>query len=189
MMVTNKQIRWEWKLPPLWWAALLAALLLAALWALSGMEAADPMASWDTVNDKAANTLQGGQEDQSAGEHPGSDQTGKGGSGGAAAGETSDGAEHDADDDAQTGGGAGEDADTGADGVSSDPASPFPIPLNSATLEQLDLLPGIGPSKAAAILEYRQRVGKFTSVEDLLNVKGIGKKTLENIRHLVRVDD
>lgn len=61
----------------------------------------------------------------------------------------------------------------------------FPIDLNTATEENLVLLPGIGPAKAAAILERRERRGGFEAVEELLDVKGIGPKTLEKLRTYV----
>ncbi|HBL37239.1 MAG TPA: competence protein ComEA [Firmicutes bacterium] len=53
---------------------------------------------------------------------------------------------------------------------------------NIATSEQLQTLPGIGPVLAARIIEYRETVGKFVILEDLLAVKGIGEKTLAKIR-------
>lgn len=63
----------------------------------------------------------------------------------------------------------------------------FPLDLNSATASDLDALPGIGPSTAAAIVRQRETVGRFTSVESLLDVPGIGPSKLEAIRGLVRV--
>ncbi len=54
--------------------------------------------------------------------------------------------------------------------------------LNQATAQELETVPGIGPSKAAAIIQYREENGKFATVDDLTNVPGIGDKTLENIR-------
>ncbi|MGH3474361.1 MAG: helix-hairpin-helix domain-containing protein [Aeromicrobium sp.] len=59
------------------------------------------------------------------------------------------------------------------------------ISLGTATLEQLDTLPGIGPVTAQAILDHRTEHGPFTSVDDLLDVKGIGEKTLSDIRDQV----
>lgn len=56
------------------------------------------------------------------------------------------------------------------------------VNLNSATLEDLQELPGIGPAKAQAILTYREEKGSFQSVDDLLNVTGIGEKSLEKIK-------
>ena len=59
------------------------------------------------------------------------------------------------------------------------------ISLGTATLEQLDTLPGIGPVTAQAIIDHRTERGPFTSVDDLLDVKGIGEKTLADIRDQV----
>ena len=56
------------------------------------------------------------------------------------------------------------------------------INLNTATLEELDSLPGIGPVLAQRIIDYRQTTGPFQSVDDLLHVKGIGSALLEKIR-------
>ena len=60
-----------------------------------------------------------------------------------------------------------------------------PLDLNTATLDQLDELPGVGPSTAQAILDHRQSNGRFTSVDSLLDVRGIGDAKLEAIRDLV----
>ena len=59
------------------------------------------------------------------------------------------------------------------------------ISLGTATLEQLDTLPGIGPVTAQSILDYRAEHGSFASVDDLLDVKGIGEATLADIRDQV----
>jgi competence protein ComEA len=59
------------------------------------------------------------------------------------------------------------------------------INLNTATLEELDSLPGIGPVLAQRIIDYRQTYGPFQSVDDLLRVQGIGPALLEKIRDLV----
>jgi comEA protein len=62
-------------------------------------------------------------------------------------------------------------------------AEPQKVNLNTATAEQLEALPGIGASRARAILELRTSLGgKFTSVEQLLDVKGIGEKMLDKMR-------
>ena len=56
------------------------------------------------------------------------------------------------------------------------------VNLNSATAEELSLLPGVGPTKAQAIIRYRTEHGAFKRVEDLAEVKGIGEKQLEKLR-------
>lgn len=62
------------------------------------------------------------------------------------------------------------------------------IDINTATADQLEKgLKGIGPSKAAAIVKYRQEHGRFNSVEELTNVPGIGDKTLAGIKDSVTV--
>jgi len=78
-----------------------------------------------------------------------------------------------------------------------DPSSSTPRPakgaptalinLNTATVEQLDTLPGVGPVRAAAIVAWRNANGKFTSVDQLGEVDGIGPGRLEKLRPLVRV--
>jgi len=50
------------------------------------------------------------------------------------------------------------------------------VNINTATVEQLTTLPGVGPKLAARIVEYRQKSGSFRTTQDLLNVKGIGEK-------------
>lgn len=59
--------------------------------------------------------------------------------------------------------------------------------LNSATLDQLATLPGIGPKVAERILEYRTKNGGFKKIEELMNVKGIGEKSFLKIKPLVSV--
>ena len=62
------------------------------------------------------------------------------------------------------------------------------IDINTATADQLEKgLKGIGPSKATAIVKYRQEHGRFNSVEELTNVPGIGDKTLAGIKDSVTV--
>ena len=61
------------------------------------------------------------------------------------------------------------------------------LDLNTATVEQLDALPGVGPVTAAAILAWRQANGKFASVDQLADVDGIGPARLDKLRALVRV--
>jgi competence protein ComEA len=59
--------------------------------------------------------------------------------------------------------------------------------LNSSTGEQLQALPGVGPSTAAKIVEYRTEHGGFTSIDELLAVKGIGPKKLEAMRKFLKL--
>ena len=61
------------------------------------------------------------------------------------------------------------------------------VNLNAATQADLETLSGIGPSKATAILEYRETIGKFKQVEDLKNVSGIGDKTFEKLKDSITV--
>lgn len=56
------------------------------------------------------------------------------------------------------------------------------VNLNTATLEQLESLKGIGPAKAQAILDYRKKIGSFKTVDDLNSVPGIGDKTLMKLK-------
>ena len=56
------------------------------------------------------------------------------------------------------------------------------VNLNTATAEQLEALPGIGPVAAKNILEYRKKVGKFNRIEEIINVKGVGEKKFLKIK-------
>jgi len=62
------------------------------------------------------------------------------------------------------------------------------VNLNSASTEELLRLPGIGPARAAAILELRARLKRFSRVEELLRVKGIGRATFRKLRPLLSLD-
>jgi len=57
------------------------------------------------------------------------------------------------------------------------------VDLNSATLSELDAVKGIGPVKAKAIIEHRQKNGPFKSVDDLAKVKGFGKASVDKLRN------
>jgi competence protein ComEA len=62
------------------------------------------------------------------------------------------------------------------------------VDLNTATANQLDALKGIGPAKAKAIIDYREKNGPFRNVDDLKHVKGFGMKTIEKLRPELTVD-
>jgi competence protein ComEA len=64
-------------------------------------------------------------------------------------------------------------------------AASGPLHLNTATIDQLDELPGVGPVTAQKIVEYREQHGAFSSVEDLDAIPGIGPARLEQLRELV----
>jgi competence protein ComEA len=71
---------------------------------------------------------------------------------------------------------------------STSPAAPEqPVNLNTATLEQLDTLDGVGPATAQKILDYRTEHGGFGSVDELDQIPGIGEKRLAALREHVRV--
>jgi competence protein ComEA len=61
------------------------------------------------------------------------------------------------------------------------------LDLNQATERDLEMLPGIGAVLAGRIVKHRQGIGSFTRIEDLREVKGIGKKKFDKIKDLVRV--
>jgi competence protein ComEA len=62
-----------------------------------------------------------------------------------------------------------------------------PVSLNTATLEQLDELEGVGPATARKILDWRTQHGGFSSVEDLKQISGIGPKRFETLKEKVRM--
>jgi comEA protein len=69
--------------------------------------------------------------------------------------------------------------------VAASPAAP--VNLNTATVQQLESLPGIGAKTAELIVAYRQKNGAFKKAEELMNIKGIGEKSFLRIRALVVV--
>lgn len=76
--------------------------------------------------------------------------------------------------------------------VTANPGSQAPLPgvivdINSASQEELESLPGIGPVTAQKIIAYRQSQGPFTSIEDIQNVSGIGPVTFERIKDRITV--
>jgi competence protein ComEA len=74
----------------------------------------------------------------------------------------------------------------GTGGAAATPGVPAgPVHLNTATLEQLDSLPGVGPVTAQKILDYREKHGAFSSVDELDAVPGIGPARMDTLRDLV----
>ena len=67
-------------------------------------------------------------------------------------------------------------------------ASSAKININTATQAELETLIGIGPAKAADIISYREENGDFGSIDEIVNVKGIGEATLENMREYITVN-
>ncbi len=74
-----------------------------------------------------------------------------------------------------------------ASSAAGDPGATGPVDLNTATAEQLETLDGIGPVLAADIVQWRTDNGRFSSVDDLLDVSGIGEATLAGLRDQVTV--
>jgi competence protein ComEA len=74
-----------------------------------------------------------------------------------------------------------------AAGAAAGPAGAQLVDLNTATAEQLDTLPGVGPVTASKVLAWRAAHGRFSSIDELAEVPGIGPKTLEELRPHVRV--
>lgn len=62
-----------------------------------------------------------------------------------------------------------------------------PINLNTATVQQLEALPGVGTRTAQLIVEHRQKNGGFKKVEELMNIKGIGEKSFLRLKPMVTV--
>jgi competence protein ComEA len=63
------------------------------------------------------------------------------------------------------------------------------IDINTATVDELDTLPGIGPTTAQKIVEYRDTNGPFLSKEDIVNVSGVGPTTYDRIKDLITVGE
>ena len=68
------------------------------------------------------------------------------------------------------------------------PAAPVgPVNINTASVAELDALPGIGAKTAALIIEYRQKNGPFKKIEELMNVRGVGEKNFLKLRARISV--
>ncbi len=85
------------------------------------------------------------------------------------------------------GGGASGGAGSGGSGGDAGATGSVPVNLNTATVEQLDGLPGVGPVLAGRILDWRAKNGRFSTVDELGEISGIGEKALERLRPLVSV--
>lgn len=79
---------------------------------------------------------------------------------------------------------------TGGDRQPRSPEKPLEgkVDINTATIEDFMRLPGIGPKTARAIMAYRKEHGKFQALEDLLQVRGIGEKTFERLKPLIKIE-
>jgi competence protein ComEA len=84
-------------------------------------------------------------------------------------------------------GGPGSVSGAPAGGAPAGSGGQAPVNINTATLDQLETLPGIGPVLGQRIVDYRQQHGPFRSVEDLLNVSGIGDQRLADLRPMITV--
>jgi competence protein ComEA len=62
-----------------------------------------------------------------------------------------------------------------------------PVNINTATIQQLETLPGIGPATAQRIIEYRQKSGGFKKIEELMNIRGVGEKSFLTLKPLITV--
>ncbi len=71
---------------------------------------------------------------------------------------------------------------TGVAFAAAKPAPAGKVNINTATVEQLTTLPGVGPKLAARIVEHRQKAGAFKATQELINVRGIGEKNFEKIQ-------
>ena len=69
------------------------------------------------------------------------------------------------------------------------PAPTSKVNLNTASVQQLTTLPGVGPQLAARIVEYRQKSGTFRSTQELMNVKGVGEKNFAKIEAWLSVGE
>jgi competence protein ComEA len=73
--------------------------------------------------------------------------------------------------------------------ITPEPTITYPININTATAQELEQLPGIGPSLAQSIVAYRDVHGAFTTIEDIQNVPEIGPRTYEAIMPFITVGE
>ena len=76
-----------------------------------------------------------------------------------------------------------------SEGTSSPQTEVELVDINSAQLDELDKLPGIGPTTAQKIIDYRDENGPFARIEDIVNVPGIGATTYESLKDLITVEN
>jgi len=69
------------------------------------------------------------------------------------------------------------------------PAPSAKVNINTASVQQLTALPGVGAKLAARIVEYRQKSGSFKSIQELMNVSGVGEKNFEKIQSYLTTGD
>lgn len=81
----------------------------------------------------------------------------------------------------------GEETESVAGAVSSGGGESDKININKATATELETLPGIGPAKSAAIIEYRETNGSFQTIEDIMSISGFGEKTFEKLKESISV--
>lgn len=74
------------------------------------------------------------------------------------------------------------------DNIPSPPSARFVVDVNRAEVDELQALPEVGPSLSARIIEYRQEQGGFSTLEELLEVPGIGPRTLEQLRPMLTIE-
>jgi competence protein ComEA len=74
-----------------------------------------------------------------------------------------------------------------ADPMGTSTSASVPVHINTATAQQLDALPGVGPATAAAIVAYRTAHGPFSAIDELAAVKGIGPAKLDAIRQMIEL--
>lgn len=80
-------------------------------------------------------------------------------------------------------------ATTGLAAAAGKPAPAGKVNINTAGVEQLTTLPGVGEKLAARIVEYRQKSGGFKSTQELMNVRGLGEKNFQKIQGFLSVGD
>jgi competence protein ComEA len=80
-------------------------------------------------------------------------------------------------------------ADSKTKGLTATPTPSFPININTATQQELEGLPNIGPSKAEQIIAYRQQHGAFKKIEEIQNVPGIGPTIYDKIANIITVNN